>query len=94
MSKIRRLVSRRLNELRGEVTQKTLAKRAGVSVYVIGKIESYINADSNNNWDDIMVDLSNSLGTRLHLVDVLTKQYGGLGAGVVIEVHHAIVEFL
>ena len=39
MSKIRRLVSQRLRDLRGDVTQKALAKKAGVSVYVIGKIE-------------------------------------------------------
>ena len=39
MTNIRRLVSSRLRELRGDRTQEALAKRAGLSVHVIGKIE-------------------------------------------------------
>ena len=39
MSRIRRIVSQRLKALRRDITQATLAKKAGVSIYVIGKIE-------------------------------------------------------
>ena len=39
LSRIRRIVSQRLKALRRDITQATLAKKAGVSIYVIGKIE-------------------------------------------------------
>ena len=39
MSRIRKIVSQRLRALRKDMTQEALARKAGVSVYVVGKIE-------------------------------------------------------